>query len=264
MGRSRFAAAVLAAMLASAVSAGEGEDHVHVAEFSDLTPEGLPPAWEPLTFPGIDAHTRYRLVSVDGGVALRADADASASGLVHPVEIDPQAYPVIEWRWKVASLIPGADVARKSGDDYPARIYVAFLRDGDLGMWESLKLSVYRFITGQDAPTAALNYIWDGHAPAGTVVPNAYTDAIQMIVVESGAERLGEWVTERRNIVEDFREAFGRDPPTIVGVAVMTDADNTGAMATAWYGDITFRRDPSDLAAHAAGRIGAAQSDARR
>jgi hypothetical protein len=258
MGRRRLSAALLAATLPLAVTAAdplavtaaEDGDRIRVAAFSELAsgdlakngsllPE-LPQGWQPLTFPGVDAHTRYRLVSIGGDVALRADADASASGLVREVEIDPQAFPVIEWRWRIGGLIPGADVHAKSGDDYPARIYIVFRSPDGLGWWQRLRLSVYRLITGQEPPTAAISYIWDGRAEAGSIVPNAYTDAIQMFVVQSGPEVVGEWVSERRNVADDFRAAFGTEPPPIVGVAVMTDADNTGTSATAWYGDITF------------------------
>ena len=44
-----------------------------------------------------------------------------------------------------------------------------------------------------------------------------------------------------RNVLEDFRQAFGTDPPLITGVAIMTDTDNTGESATAYYGDLVFR-----------------------
>jgi hypothetical protein len=63
-----------------------------------------------------------------------------------------------------------------------------------------------------------------------------------MVVVESGPERLQQWVRVERNIVEDYRKAFGEEPPTISGVAIMTDTDNTGESVTAYYGDIRFRR----------------------
>jgi hypothetical protein len=61
-----------------------------------------------------------------------------------------------------------------------------------------------------------------------------------MIVVESGGARVGEWITYRRNLAEDFRKAFGYDAPLVSGIAVMTDTDNTGEKATAWFGDIRF------------------------
>jgi hypothetical protein len=36
----------------------------------------------------------------------------------------------------------------------------------------------------------------------------------------------------------DYERAFGRTPPEIIGIGLMTDTDNTGAEVTAYYGDI--------------------------
>ena len=64
-----------------------------------------------------------------------------------------------------------------------------------------------------------------------------------MIVVRSGTRHLNQWMSERRNVLEDYRKAFGKEPPVIIGVAVMTDTDNTGETATAYYGDIAMQSD---------------------
>ena len=74
------------------------------------------------------------------------------------------------------------------------------------------------------------------------MVPNPFTDRVKMIVVESGAENLNTWVGQQRNIYEDYKQAFGEEPPMISGVAIMTDTDNTRESATAYYGDIVFLR----------------------
>jgi hypothetical protein len=95
---------------------------------------------------------------------------------------------------------------------------------------------------GQHPPLAALNYIWESQAAQGTVVPNPFTDRAMMIVVESGSEKLNQWVTEERNLYEDYKRAFGEEPPAISGVAIMTDTDNTGESAVAYYGDIVFKK----------------------
>jgi hypothetical protein len=90
--------------------------------------------------------------------------------------------------------------------------------------------------------TRTLNYIWANHLPQGTFLPNAYTANAMMIAVESGSQRAGQWLTERRDIVADYRQAFGGDPPRLGAIAVMTDTDNTGAMATAWFDDLLLSR----------------------
>ena len=88
----------------------------------------------------------------------------------------------------------------------------------------------------------AINYIWATNAETGTIAPNAYSNWVYMVVTESGEERTGEWITHSQNIFEDYKTAFGEDPPRINGIAIMTDTDNTKSNAIAFYGDIVFRK----------------------
>ncbi len=234
---------VTIALIPAAASAGNDNVHIDVGPFSRQTPGGLPPGWKPLTFRKVPQHTRYELVRDGDRVVVRADAAAAASGLIRDIRIDPREYPVVQWRWKVANLLERADVARKDGDDYPARLYVVFRSDRDkLSAWEKIKIFFYRLLYGEEPPTGAINYIWDAHALKGTIAPNAYTSRVRMIVVESGATGLNRWITEERNLYDDYRAAFEDEPPPVVGVAIMTDTDNTGETATAWYGDIVFKK----------------------
>jgi len=229
--------------LIASMASSEDSTSLVVGPFSDQALGNLPGGWKPLTFENIPRHTQYSIVHDESETAVRARAEAAASGLIRDIRIDPRAYPVITWRWKVANLIEHADVTRKDGDDYPARIYVIFRDDNEeLGFWEKTKSFFFRLAHGVDPPTGALNYVWDTRAPVGTSLPNAYTARVHMIVVASGAANLNRWMTIERDMVADFRAAFGRDPPPIVGVAIMTDTDNTGESATAWYGDIVFKR----------------------
>ena len=212
-----------------------------LAPFSAAAPGALLPApWKLTTLPGIGRYTRYSLVRDGDTVVLRADAEASMAGVAHPLKLDVRAHPVIEWRWKILNLLTKSDIATKDGDDYPARVYVLF--DYDI---RKLPFSVRARIRlarlyGADVPLAALCYVWDGKAAAGTSVWSAYTDRVRMIVAESGGANLGKWVTIRRDVAADFRAAFGEEPPAISGVVLATDTDNTGESATAFYGDIRF------------------------
>jgi hypothetical protein len=197
--------------------------------------------WRPLTFRNIARHTRYSLVREGEGYVVKAEAEASASGLIHRVEIDAKSHPVLRWRWKVENLLSKADVTRKQGDDYPARIYVAFAYDPKrVGAGQRIKYEAARLIYGEYPPHAGLNYIWEGKAAVGSVVPNPFTERVRMIVVESGPANLGRWREYERNIYQDYRAAFGEDPPTISGIAIMTDADNTGESAVAYYGAVSL------------------------
>lgn len=220
------------------------EDSFPLTPFSTAAPGApLPAPWTLTTLPNIGKHTRYTLVRDGDTVVLRADAKESMASVTHPLQLDPHAYPIIEWRWRAQNLIRKADIATKAGDDFPARVYVLFDYDvGKLPFATRAKIRLARALFGTDVPVAALCYVWDGKAAKDTSVWSAYTDRVRMIVAESGAENLNKWVTVRRDVVADFRAAFGEDPPPISGVAIATDTDNTGESATAFYGDIRFSR----------------------
>jgi hypothetical protein len=197
--------------------------------------------WRALTFRNIAQHTRYTLVRDGDDYVVKAQAEASASGLIRRVDVDAKAYPVLRWRWKVENLLTKADVTRKQGDDYPARIYVAFAYDPKrVGVGQRIKYEAARLIYGEYPPHAGLNYIWEGKAAVGSVVPNPFTERVRMIVVESGAAHLGQWRQYERNVYQDYRAAFGEEPPAIAGVAIMTDTDNTGESAVAYYGAVSL------------------------
>ena len=148
----------------------------------------------------------------------------------------------MEWRWKVSNVIAKGNPKIKSGDDYPARIYLTFKYDPTrVSAWQRTKYGLAKSLYGSYPPHAGINYIWESKLPVGTVVPNAYTDRLRMIVVETGTAKLNEWQNYRRNVYEDYKQAFGEDPPKVSGIAIMTDTDNTGETATAYYGDIRLR-----------------------
>lgn len=175
--------------------------------------------WQEKQFAG---ETEYRLFRNNNHTSLRAQSHASASGRYKEVHVDLKTTPILNWSWKVDNVLDGVNEQSKPGDDYPARIYVVF--SGGLFFWR----------------TRAINYVWSNNQPIGTTWPNAFTGNATMIAVESGAEKLGQWVTEQRNVAEDYRRLFGRDPGPVDAVALMTDTDNSGQRASAWYGDIWF------------------------
>lgn len=223
----------------------QSESVIEVGKFSIAEPgTAFPAGWKPLTFKKIEKHTIYTVARNGDAVAIKAESYASASGLIREIKINPKEFPLVRWQWKVSNILKKGNVYRKDGDDYPARLYITFEYDPSrLSFGERLKYEAAKLWYGEYPPLAAINYIWESHAPIGTMVPNPFTDRVMMIVVESGAEKLNQWVSEERNIYEDFKRAFGEEPPLISGVAIMTDTDNTGESATAYYGDILFMRD---------------------
>jgi len=217
-----------------------------VARFSSGQPGGeFPAGWRSWTVGKYKKATEYVLVKDDGRTVVRASADASASGLSQDVHVNPKDFPFLRWHWKVPGLIPGADNTQRQKEDSPVRLIVTF--QGDTSSWpfeDRLFAAQMKALTGYDMPYATLMYIWENRAPVGSVIPNQHTSRVKMIVAESGDTRLGEWRQEVRNVYEDYKRAFGEEPPLTRSVGIMTDADNTGEKAYAYYGDISFQRVP--------------------
>ncbi len=198
-----------------------------------------PPGWEALTFPRVARHSRYTVVREGQDFVLRAESEAAASALYRPLDLDPKVHRVLSWRWKVEGVLDRSDPRRKSGDDYAARVYVAFGYDpAGASAWERARYGALRLLYGRYPPGMALNYVWESRLPVGTVLDNAYSARAKMVVARSGAAEAGRWVTERHDIYADYRRIVGGEPPRIVGVALMTDTDDTGERAVAYYGAI--------------------------
>ena len=207
--------------------------------FSAVKPgRPLPTEWGPWNMSHLKGITRYELVEDGGATVLKGRAKASASGLLHDLDLDVLDKPILSWRWKVMDLAPSED----SPDDSPVRIMVNFEGDrGKLPFNDRLFYDQFRLFTGNDLPYAGVMYVWGSKTPKGERVVNKYTTRIKIIAVESGREKLGQWLQESRNVAEDYRRLFGEDPGKIVSVGIMTEADSGDRPLEAYYGDIAFR-----------------------
>lgn len=214
----------------------------HVSSFSSArAPDGGAPGWEEWSFSRFKAPTDYEFLEDAGTVVVKARADGSASGLRHELKINPVNHPLLTWRWKVNELIEAADNTRKETEDSPVRILVTFSGELDkLSLSDRLVFDNVYLLTGRRMPYATLVYIWENRVRRNTIIPNLHSSRIKMIVAESGPEHLGQWRKITRNIVDDYRRAFGEAPGMITSVGIMTDTDNTGTKAEAFYGDIRF------------------------
>ena len=129
-----------------------------------------------------------------------------------------------------------------SKEDSPVRIVLEF--DGDrskLSLADKSTFATGKFLSGHELPYATLMYIWSNKEPVGKIIPGPRTPRIQMVVASSGTAGVGSWQTLSRNVVDDFKKAFGEEPGKLIGVAVLTDTDNTGDKTESWYGDIQFQ-----------------------
>lgn len=210
---------LLAALAASLAAPLANADSV-VARFSAGDLNG----WQGKSFQGETTYTPGR---IDGRGGLHAEAKGTASGLFREQRIDLTQTPVIAWDWRVDALPQhGPQERSKAGDDFAARVYVVI--SGGLAFWK----------------TRTLVYVWAAREPVGAHWDNPFTANAKMLVLRSGAPGLHRWQHESRNLAADLRTAFGEDIPAIDAVAIMTDMDNSGQAAEAWYGDIEFRAAP--------------------
>jgi DUF3047 family protein len=224
----------------------ENGDVVEVARFSSAPPGEVRKPWEPYLVLRGNVPTDYRVVETDGARALAAEAHEGGSGLYRKIRIDLRRNPVLEWRWRVPPPQEGDSPPEVASRASPMlRLSLAF--DGDaskLDFDDRAKLRLAKVLTVNGLPYASLLYVWMQGVPAETVVHSPHTDRVRMLVVQSGTQRVGEWVTMRRNVVEDYRRAYGEEPGDVVAVGLMTDPGDDGSPRRGNYGDITFRSAP--------------------
>ncbi len=231
-------------LITSVAYAQNTKDHILVANFSAEEINSITPAnWEVMKFDSIKRQTAYFLARDKNRTILKAVSNASASGYIRKISINPENYPILTWQWKIDNLIKRSNMKTRQGDDYPARIYISFDYDIErLTGAERFKIELYKSIHAKYPPLATLNYVWDSKNPVGYTTPNAYTNRVQMLVAQSGKAQVGQWVTQTVNIYEDYKRVFGETPMKVTAVAIMTDTDNTGESVTAYYGNIYFSK----------------------
>lgn len=212
----------LALLFAAAVVCGGNEKVLLREDFQTLE------QWKPLFFPKIKKHSTYA-VHLEEGPCLRAESQGSASGLVCRKTFYPHEFPFLRWSWKIENVYEKGDVRKKAGDDYPIRIYLMFKYDPDrVGFYDRLKYNAAKLLYGEYPPDSSLNYIWANREDEQSIVSSPYTDRSKMMPLDQGRTQVGRWVVHERNILDDYRQAFGKEPPAEASIAIMNDSDNTG------------------------------------
>lgn len=189
--------------------------------------------------------TRYDITTIDGQNVLRLQTDGSYSNLVHALPgINLPDKTQLRWRWRLDQPLTNADLRQKRGDDSPLKVCLLFdMPLARLSFVERSVLSLARSVSGEKLPSATLCYVWDHILPTGTLINNAYTPRVRMLVVSSGDKSLGQWVPHQRDVAADFKLAFGRESdglPALDGVLIGADSDNAGGQSLAYVGDITL------------------------
>ncbi len=208
---------LLALAIAQPQAADAADQQVVVGAFS----QGSMAGWDQKAFKG---ETDYSLVydPEKRSTVLRAVSRASASGRFRKMSVDLTKTPFLNWSWKISEPLAGLDETVKAGDDFSARVFVVVER-GIMGF-----------------STLSVNYVWASQHPIGSAWPSPVTSRVRLLAVDSGAKGVSTWVIHKRNVRADLREQFGEDIVSVDAVALMTDTDNSGSRAQAYYGDIWF------------------------
>jgi hypothetical protein len=154
---------------------------------------------------------RY-LSAVSMGKDLQAGVELTAK---------PQEFPLLSWRWRVWELPRGSDERAVKTMDSAASVYAVF---------------------GSRLFPRILRYVWSASVPAGTSFKHPNSGRVAIIVVNSGSNALGQWRPVTRNLIDDYKSAFGSNPGNLIGIAVKTDSDSTRSSARADYDDFQLER----------------------
>ena len=221
----RYRAGIAVALVLFATLA-VAADQVVIEDWSQapIGHTGIPPGWKGQQW-GSPAY-EIKIVE-DGGkkvLHLRSKDEGSTISKEIKGKVNLKETPILEWSWKVTVLPKAGDSCTKASDDQAGQIFV---------VWPRFPEAVRSRIIG---------YVWDTTAPVGTVAKSEKTGTVTYVVVRSGTAELGKWVTERRNVADDFKKVYEDDPDGPAAVSVAIDSNDTNSTAEAYMGPILFKK----------------------
>lgn len=194
------------------------EDHLVIADFSSVVGiAGVPAGWELKEKSG---KADFAIVKDEGNSAVRLRSADTSFSLQKTTHVDLKQFPILTWKWKVTKLPVGGDFRKSGTDDQAAQLFLAFSK------------------------TKAIVYIWDTTAPQGMMGNAAapFIMSIKAVVVRSGKTGTGGWITETRNVYDDYRKFFGGEPGEINGVRIQINSQHTSTSAESYFADVMFRK----------------------
>lgn len=233
-------AAISACFLAVLAGAALAQSAPEISRFSAAQAGAMPAGWEHVLLSRAKKETQYSTVADEGTVVLKAVSRNTASLMALKVDFDPRAFPTLSWKWKVVQGNVNAETANRAREDAPARVMVSFSGDmRKIGVLDRAASAVAESVSGQALPYAELMYVWGGKVAVDSVTISSLTSRIRMLAVAADDQGIGRWQSYTRNLVEDYRRAFGEEPGRVTAIKVMTDTDNTGGSSETLYGDIS-------------------------
>jgi hypothetical protein len=193
------------------------EDRIVIADFSSAVGAGVPAGWELKEKSG---KADFAVVKEGDIAAGRFRSIDSSFSLQKEVKVDLKQFPWLAWQWKVIRLPVGGDFRKSKTDDQAAQLFVAFSK------------------------TKAIVYIWDTTAPAGLMQDTSPVPfmTVKVVVLRSGPAELGKWITEARNVYEDYKKMYGSEPPAVSGIRLQSNSQHTGTSGECYFADVMFKK----------------------
>jgi hypothetical protein len=172
--------------------------------------------------------TRY---SKAGKGIIKAESVGSRASLYKEVREKEKDLPVLSWRWKISNVVRSAVETKKDRFDAAARVMVIF------GSERGSKV-----MGGTEPSGFKIEYIWASHLPRGHLFDYPGERYCKVFVLETGERKAGEWVFEKRNLLTDYKKAFGTEPRGVLAIGIQTDTDHSNEMVTAYYSDPILKK----------------------
>ena len=184
---------------------------------------GVPPGWQKYETPGGHPAYDFTVVEDAGRRALHMKSAGEHSTIAKEVQADLTAIPILAWQWRVLRLPRGADLRNRATSDVTGHIFAVWPRFPAF------------------ARSRLIGYVWDPTLPVGTVIRSRKTGTVTFIVARRGEPDLGQWIDERRDVADDYRNVFGEAPPPLPVLALSIDTNDTGSPAEAMFGRIELQ-----------------------
>ena len=218
-------------------------NRIVIGEFiAEKEADGSPKGWKTVTYFNTSP-TNYEVVKYRGGYVLKAESIGTSSFLFKKVKVELKDYPIISWRWKISNVIRQAIETREDRNDSAARVIVVFQTEPEeTPLWYGLEDLVKKIMRRNDPFGPRIEYIWGNRIEKGRIIDNPSVKHSRVIVLESGEKKANLWIREKRNLLDDYRAAFGTNPEGILTLGIQTDTDQSNEGVTTYYGEIFLRK----------------------
>jgi hypothetical protein len=159
----------------------------------------------------------FKVLSEKDDCFVRLIAKNKCTSFGKTVDFSTDSLPFLVWKWRVFTLPEGGCENKRESNDSGAGVYVIF--------------------KGKFKLNKVIKYVWSTTLPVGTTLDSPYNSNTKIVVLQSGKDNMEKWIKQKVNIRNDFIRLFKFEPPPVVGVAILSDSDNTSSCAVADYDD---------------------------